>query len=113
MVDDSELFNRLTDRNVEQVNFVASALRKPQPGSRPDGGMASQASDLVTQIMRLEGHRDELLRRVEEARQMIDGFEQEAGQLKEQLATERKGREHLQDIIRQVADLIVNGSRGA
>jgi hypothetical protein len=36
----------------------------------------------------------------------------EISQLKAQLATEREARERLQSIIRQVADLIVNGSRG-
>lgn len=128
MAEDFDL-SRLTDRNVEQVNFVASALRKPQPGSRPDGGMASpkdpHASEVVRQVLKLEGHRDELLRRVDESRQMIDGFENEVNELKikldaastevdsliGQLTTERDARAHLEDVIRRIADLLVNGSK--
>lgn len=132
----NETLKPIADRNVAQVNFVAKALKQQATGivgGRPDGGMAAQGnafvppqpSELVNQIQQLEGHRDALLRRHDEARQMIDGFEVEVDQLKTkldaastevdsligQLTTEREARAHLEDVIRRIADLLVNGSK--
>jgi hypothetical protein len=107
MTDDPDLLNRIQDRNAAQMDFAAKALGQAGRlsgivGGRPDGTMEHAQGNnrlalepLLNQIM---GH-DANLRN-------------EISQLKAQLATEREARERLQNIIRQVADLIVNGSRG-
>jgi hypothetical protein len=108
-----DLFEKIHDRNVEQVNHVARTLRaanrglesmeRQRPGvigGRPDGTMSLDKSvELVTLLQQIEDN-DASLRA-------------ENAILKDQLATEREAREHLENIIRQVADLIVNGSKGA
>lgn len=103
MTDDSDLFNRIQDRNVEQVNHVAKTLRRGIVGGKSDGTMAPMPLDksveLVTLLQQIENN-DANLRAKNE-------------HLQDQLITERKAREHLENIIRQVADLIVNGSKGA
>ena len=104
MSDDSDLFNRIADSNVERVQRVANVLGRPPSqrlgviGGRPDGTMVSTPPDLEKLLQQIMTN-DETLRTEIEV-------------LKDQLTTEREARERLQNIIRQVADLIVNGSRG-
>jgi uncharacterized protein with von Willebrand factor type A (vWA) domain len=91
----------IADRNVEQLGYVRNALgRRSQPGSRPDGGMAPNNLPDMEQLLNQIMSHDVDLRN-------------EIGRLKDQLATEQDARAHLEKIIRQVASLIVNGSKDA
>jgi phospholipase/lecithinase/hemolysin len=118
MSDDSDLFNRVQDRNIEQVNRVANVLRganrameRQQPGvigGRPDGTMepAGQENSMEGLLRQIENHDAYLRTQLAQA-------QYEIRQLNAALGAEKEAREHLQGIIRQVADLIVNGSKGA
>jgi hypothetical protein len=114
MSDDSNLFDRIADSNVERVNRVATVLgvgraNRGVVGGRPDGTMEPaqfQAPSMDTLLQHIESNYANLRAQLDQARS-------ELRQLDETLAREREAREHLQGIIRQVADLIVNGSKGA
>lgn len=94
-----DLFEGIQDKNVERMNFVSKQLRQGIVGGRPDGTMEPAQGTIETFIQNIMN---------------VDaGLRNEIDQLKRQLAREQGAREHLQGIIRQVADLIVNGSKGA
>ena len=103
MSDDSDLFNRIADSNVERVNRVANVMGRTGQrgiiGGRPDGTMEPSTTGMESLLRQIELHESNMRGEIEH--------------LKAQLAREQGAREHLQEIIRQVADLIVNGSKGA
>jgi hypothetical protein len=108
-MDDSKTgfdLGKIADRNVDQVNFVASALkRRPHGivGGRPDGTMSPAQDDALPRG--IEG----LLQQIENNDANLRA---ENKHLEAQLTTEREARAHLENVIRQIADLIVNGSKG-
>jgi ribosomal protein L1 len=94
----------ITDRNVEQLDFVGKVLGgkgllpRTQPGSRSDGGMQSDPIAATQEMMQKVVETELKLRK-------------EVVHLQNQLGSERDAREHLEKIIRAVADLIVNGHK--
>ena len=120
-------FDKLTDRNVAQLDYAADNLgkagqRKPLPGSRSDGGMAPMApmagtvQGLTQQILQREA---DLLDRLTHAGQQLDDsrheverLQGEMSQLESQLAAETAKREHFEGMLRKIAELVVNGAKG-
>ena len=117
----------IANRNVEQLKFTGEALRdrlpraRQLPGSRPDGGMASAAAtthntrSLIDQIMLNE---QQLCRELSDARQLIENLEANILQmeneiitLKSDLGSENVQREHFENMLRQIATLVVNGTK--
>jgi len=101
-----DLFEGIQDKNVERMNFVSKQLRHGIVGGRPDGTMEPHGTGQPEQQKALESLLRQILNTDADLRNEIS-------QLKDRLATEQDARAHLEKIIRQVADLIVNGSKGA
>ena len=127
-MDDHErqIGEQIANRNVEQMKFTADALHRlprarQMPGSRSDGGMASAAAtthntrSLIDQIMLNE---QQLRQELSEARQLIENLEANILQmedtiieLKNSLGSENVQREHFENMLRQIATLVVNGAK--
>ena len=104
----------IADRNVEQLDFVGKVLGRgllprAQPGSRADGGMqrATGQPDGGMQPDPMAATQ-EMMQKVVETELRL---RKEVVHLQNQLGSERDAREHLEKIIRAVADLIVNGHK--
>lgn len=92
------------------ANRGLESVERQQPGiigGRSDGTMEPAQENPMEGLLRQIENRDaHLCARLEQA-------QHEIRQLNTTLGIEREAREHLENIIRQVADLIVNGSKGA
>ena len=112
----------IADRNVEQLGFTRNTLgRRPAPGSRPDGGMErvdplQHTHDMVQKILETETN---LRHQLEDARGVIDKLHDDISKLGAALdgtqaraASENEARVYLEGILRQIADLVVNGHKG-
>jgi len=70
---------------------------KPRPGSRADGGIARDTPHLGGLLQQIEN--------------TVTNLRNEIERLNEQLVAEQQARSHLENIIKQVADIIVNGHK--
>lgn len=113
-------YEEVTDRNVAQLDVVNRALgghRQP-PGSRADGGMLPHNSlkDLIQQIVQ---HDADTRNDLQDAQNMVHELEKDLAEvektvtrLKAELEHETRQREHFEGMLRQIATLVVNGTRG-
>lgn len=113
-------FDKLTDKNVSQLDFAAQHLgKRPQPGSRPDGGMApavvQNTRSLIDQIMhndqQLRGELDEAMKHIEKLEFDLMSAEDRVIELKDMLARETSLREYYEGTMRKIAELVVNGAK--
>lgn len=110
-------------KNVEQLNFTARALKrmaKPLPGSRPDGGIAKPDTTMHDMLQHIAQRESELLNDLQDAKNLVENLEHDLLQLettlievREQLEREKNAREHFENMLRQIATLVVNGSKAA
>ena len=110
---------RLTDRNVAQLDYAAANLGKgaqrQQPGSRPDGGMLSTTQSLLTQVLeterQLRNDLEESVRQLQRAQVDLQKLGADLDRKVQEFNAEREARQHLEGVIRQIADVVVNGRK--